>query len=78
MVGTIEGELLALDAVDGSLLWSSTVSSEILSSPQSNGQVVVVQTIDNKLFAFSAADGSVLWQHEDDAHCSVCVEPAHL
>ena len=50
LVGSIEGEVYVLSAADGSVIWTATVSSEILASPQSNGEVVAVQAIDNQLF----------------------------
>jgi len=59
-----QGEVIALNKIDGSLVWRSKVSSEILSVPKTNGQVVVVQTSDEKIYGFDHATGEQRWLHE--------------
>ena len=67
MVGTIDGIVHALDSEDGSSIWTQQVSSEVLSSPKTNGQIVVVHSIDNQMVALSAEDGEEIWRHNGDA-----------
>ena len=61
VVGTGSGEILALNQSDGSLAWKSRVASEVLSQPQIDDDVVVVQSIDGKVSAYDAIDGSRKW-----------------
>ena len=49
VLGTIEGQVYALSARDGSVIWSSIVSSEVISSPSVSEDIVVAQSIDNRL-----------------------------
>ncbi|GIT64246.1 MAG: hypothetical protein Ct9H300mP22_6460 [Gammaproteobacteria bacterium] len=43
MVGTQDAEIIALSQTDGALIWRSRVSSEVLSQPKTNGNVVVAR-----------------------------------
>ena len=61
VVGTGAGEILALNQSDGSLAWKSRVASEVLSQPQIDDDLVVVQSIDGKVAAYDAIDGSRKW-----------------
>jgi outer membrane protein assembly factor BamB len=66
-LGTIEGQVYTINAQDGSVLWSSSVSSEVLSTPSVNSDIVVAQSIDNRIYAFDAESGEELWQHDAGA-----------
>jgi outer membrane protein assembly factor BamB len=61
VVGTGSGEILALNQSDGSLAWKSRVASEVLSQPQIDDDLVVVQSIDGKVAAYDAIDGTRKW-----------------
>ena len=61
LLGTVRGEVIALDAGDGSELWRARVASEVLSPPAAGADVVVAQTADGNLVALEAADGSQRW-----------------
>ena len=61
VVGTGSGEILALNQSDGSLAWKSRVASEVLSQPQIDDDLVVVQSIDGKVAGYDAIDGSRKW-----------------
>ncbi len=63
-VGTSKGLVLALNETDGSELWRANVSSEILSVPQSNGDIVVIQTVDEKVYGLDVATGEQRWFYE--------------
>jgi outer membrane protein assembly factor BamB len=60
VVGSSEGEVIALDA-DGASLWRARVSSEVLSAPVVAGDLVVVRSADSKVFALDARDGRRRW-----------------
>ena len=64
LVGTTLGVVIALDASNGSELWRSQVSSEILAPPTGNGDIVAVQTGDGKLFALEHDSGEVRWIYD--------------
>lgn len=61
---TFQGELVCLDLLTGAELWRKGLSSESISSPVSNGTLVVVQTIDGKVFAFNVSQGVKRWQFD--------------
>ena len=64
LVGTSDGEVLALSQERGEILWRSTVSSEVLASPQAAEGTVVVRTLDGKLFGLEAMSGARLWVYD--------------
>ena len=64
MVGTQQAEIVVLDQITGDELWRTSVSSEVLSPPQTNGDVVVAQTVDGKLLALNIEDGNQRWIYE--------------
>lgn len=60
LVGTPEGEVIALDA-DGKPKWRARVSSEVQGAPLVAGDVVVVRSADTRIFGLDAADGKRRW-----------------
>jgi outer membrane protein assembly factor BamB len=64
LIGTDNGDLLALSSSDGSVQWRSQVSSEILSIPKEEHGIVVVRCTDGHLFGLDAKTGARRWQHE--------------
>lgn len=64
LLGTLDGEVLALDSETGDELWRSSVGSEVLAAPGTNGEVVVVQTQDDRIIGLDAYSGSRVWAHE--------------
>lgn len=65
LVGTTRGEVVALDAGDGSELWRAQLSSEVLAPPAGGDGVVMAQTSDGRLVALEAADGATRWSHDN-------------
>lgn len=63
LVGTQNGELLALSAAGGELLWRTRLSTVILATPQINPELkqVVVQTADGKVSALDLSTGRLQW-----------------
>jgi len=57
LVGTFKGEVLAFDGA-GNSQWKAQVSSEVLSAPQIDNDIVVVRTVDGRVFGLDAIDGS--------------------
>ncbi|MHB8256323.1 MAG: outer membrane protein assembly factor BamB [Acidiferrobacterales bacterium] len=64
LLGTRDGRVLALKAANGALLWSASVSSEILAPPRGADGVVVAQTVDGSIFGLAADTGKRLWMQE--------------
>ncbi len=65
LVGTFTGQVIALDQQTGSERWRAQVSSEILSAPQANDDVVVAQAVDGRLFGLDVEDGSQRWMYDN-------------
>jgi outer membrane protein assembly factor BamB len=64
VVGTSEGEVIALKPTDGKLLWRVRLNGEILAAPAISDRAVAVRTVDGKLRALSPKDGHELWVQE--------------
>ncbi len=64
LIGTSNGEVVALSDQDGSEKWRARVSSEVLSVPKVGMGVVVVHTIDGKLYAMDVSDGKLKWVYD--------------
>lgn len=64
LVGTSNGEVVALSEQDGSEKWRARVSSEVLSVPKAGMGMVVVHTIDGKLYAMDATNGKMAWVYD--------------
>jgi outer membrane protein assembly factor BamB len=65
VVGSSDGEVIALGAADGATRWRVKVNGEVLSAPAIAPQAVVVRTVDGKLHGLAPADGHEIWQHEE-------------
>jgi outer membrane protein assembly factor BamB len=57
--------VIALDSGSGERRWRAQVTSEVLSAPATNGDVVVVQTQDDRLIALEASDGTQRWIYDN-------------
>ncbi|MES2914500.1 MAG: PQQ-binding-like beta-propeller repeat protein [Pseudomonadota bacterium] len=56
------GELVALDAASGAVLWRQRVDAPISGAPATDGTTVYVSGRDGSAWAVDAADGKVIWQ----------------
>ncbi len=63
VVGTPKGEVLAYDAA-GKPLWRSQLSSDVLSAPQIEQDIVIVRTGDGRLFGLDVATGVRKWVYQ--------------
>jgi outer membrane protein assembly factor BamB len=61
VVGSLDGDVYALSAADGSERWHARVSSEVISRPAISADVVVIRTVDGRLTGLDAKDGSQRW-----------------
>ena len=64
VVGSPEGEVIALDAASGEPRWRARVSSEVLSAPALSGDLVIVRSADSRIFALDARDGKRRWVYQ--------------
>ncbi|MBA3909969.1 MAG: quinoprotein [Rhodobacter sp.] len=56
------GEVVALDAASGKVLWRQRVDAPVAGAPASDGNAVYVSAQDGSAWAINAADGKVIWQ----------------
>ncbi|MGK0298638.1 MAG: outer membrane protein assembly factor BamB [Gammaproteobacteria bacterium] len=64
LIGTSKGDVISLDPDSGEEQWRSKVSSEILSAPQKNRNIVIVRTLDGRLFGLSGNNGRRIWTYD--------------
>ncbi|MFT4257962.1 MAG: outer membrane protein assembly factor BamB [Pseudoxanthomonas sp.] len=60
-VGTLDGQVIALDAATGAEKWRAKASNEVISSPVIGQGYVVVRSNDGAVAAFDAASGERRW-----------------
>lgn len=63
IVGTIKGEVLALDT-GGRVAWTTSVAGEVIAPVASSRKVVVVRTSDGRIFGLSLDDGKRQWVYQ--------------
>ncbi len=61
-IGTRGGDIVALDAKDGHILWRDQLSSIMLSPPATDNGLIIARTIDGAINAYSK-DGTALWRY---------------
>lgn len=65
-LGTEDGEVFALDATTGKLLWRVPVKGEVLASPAAGEGLVVVATTAGNIIALDPDTGEQRWLFEDE------------
>tara|TARA_R110002126_G_scaffold16527_12_gene65995 strand:+ start:1677 stop:2813 length:1137 start_codon:yes stop_codon:yes gene_type:complete len=65
-LGTEEGEVFALNAVSGELLWRVPVKGEVLASPAAGEGLVVVATTAGNIIALDPDSGEQRWIFENE------------
>lgn len=65
ILGTRDGDALALDAASGEEKWRIRLSSEVLSAPTISADKVIVQTLDGRVTALNVDSGESIWIHEE-------------
>lgn len=58
------GEVVALDAEDGTEVWRQGVGAPLRAAPTVSDNRLFVISNDNRLFALDATDGTELWRHQ--------------
>jgi outer membrane protein assembly factor BamB len=76
-VGSGKGEVLAFDA-DGTALWKTQVSSEVLAAPQVADDVVVVRSADGRIFGLNVKDGKRKWYYQRPTPALTVRSPAGI
>lgn len=64
ILGSSDAEVIALNIENGTTLWKTKVTSEVLSVPVVAKGVVVVRTIDGGIVALDEKTGQKLWHYE--------------
>jgi outer membrane protein assembly factor BamB len=65
-VGTENGDIFALEADTGTLVWQVKVKGEVITPPAFDSGVLVVNTASGILKALDASNGQELWKVEQD------------
>ena len=60
-IGTENAEVFALDASNGNVKWTSTVSGEVLAQPVYDNKLVVIHTSRGDLIALNSDNGEQVW-----------------
>lgn len=66
LVGTEDGELVALNPETGELVWKVKVRGEILAAPTAGEGLILVNTAGGRIFALSPDNGEQRWMHESE------------
>lgn len=66
-VGTLHGEMLALDPDDGSIRWRFRAGDAVESTPTVAGGRVYFGSYDGRVYALEAADGGLAWRSDTGA-----------
>ncbi len=61
LLGTSEGQVIALQQENGQEAWRAQVSSEVLAPPRADRGVIVVRTVDGKFSGLNAESGEQRW-----------------
>ncbi len=61
VVGSLEGDVIALDAATGAEKWKAKVGNEVLAAPAIGGGTVYVHSNDGRVTAFDATTGERRW-----------------
>lgn len=62
VIGTEDGDVIALGTEDGQEWWRRRLSSEVMALSREELGVVVARTNDSKVYALDSGSGKVLWQ----------------
>ncbi|MCJ7470389.1 PQQ-binding-like beta-propeller repeat protein [Candidatus Bathyarchaeota archaeon] len=62
-IGSTNGTVYALDAIDGSVIWNSTPGGKIRSSPAVADGLVFIGSDDPNVYALNASDGHLIWKY---------------
>ncbi|PJK10033.1 outer membrane protein assembly factor BamB [Lysobacteraceae bacterium NML08-0793] len=66
VIGSLDGEVVALNAASGTERWRAKVNNEVIASPAIQGNTVMVRSNDGRVTAFDAASGAERWRWQAD------------
>ena len=66
VVGSLDGQVIALNQATGAIQWRAYVSGEIIAAPAVDQSSVYIHTTDGRVTALDAESGSVRWSIERD------------
>ena len=66
VAGSLDGEVVALDASSGTERWKAKVPNEIIAAPAIGGGLVFVRSNDGRVSAFDATTGTPRWTWRTD------------
>jgi len=64
VVGSTDGDVIALAAADGTIRWHVNINGEIIEPAAVDARAVLVRAVDGKLHDLAPADGHELWQSQ--------------
>ncbi|MFT4246940.1 MAG: outer membrane protein assembly factor BamB [Pseudomonas sp.] len=67
VLGSLEGDVIALDAATGAEKWHARVPNEVITAPAVAQNLVFVRSNDGRVSAFDAATGERRWFHEQES-----------
>jgi len=67
VIGTLDGQVIALDATNGTEKWRARVPNEVIAAPAIAQSLVFVRSNDGRISAFEAGTGQRRWFHEQEA-----------
>ena len=62
-VGSEDGKVYALNAVDGAQIWNYSTGGAVVSSPHVVDDIVYIGSGDDKVYALNASNGSQIWNY---------------
>ncbi|NKB97452.1 MAG: outer membrane protein assembly factor BamB [Pseudomonadales bacterium] len=65
LLGTTEGQVIAIDIATGEERWRAELRSEVLSTPAADDGYVFAQTIDGRIVAMNVSDGEQAWTYDN-------------
>ncbi|MGF1484834.1 MAG: PQQ-binding-like beta-propeller repeat protein [Opitutales bacterium] len=65
-IGSIDGQISALNLSDGAVLWQKRLPADIEATPCVVGDTVYLGASDGTFFALAVADGSERWRYQTD------------
>jgi outer membrane protein assembly factor BamB len=65
-VGSLGGDVIALDAANGSKKWQARINAEIITAPAVSQGMVFLRSNDGRITALDAATGERRWFHDQE------------
>ncbi|OOW73571.1 outer membrane protein assembly factor BamB [Xanthomonas axonopodis pv. martyniicola] len=66
VIGSLSGDVIALNQADGTEKWRAKVPNEVIAAPAISQNLVLVRSNDGRVTAFDAATGERRWFHAEE------------